>query len=87
MKPVITEKASRLVENKKPVYAFHIDPKLNKQEVKKMIKKQYGVTPTKVAIINLPKKTVIKRGQRPGAKPGARKALVYLKAGDKITLA
>lgn len=87
LKPLITEKATRLAETKKPIYSFIIGPGDNKPEVIKAVEKQYKVKPVKVTIINLPRKKVQRRGQRPGYKPGRRKALVYLKAGDSITLA
>lgn len=87
LKPLITEKATRLAGHRAPVYSFIIGPKVNKPEVIKAVKKQYQVTPTKVAIINLPRKKVQRRGQKPGYKGGLRKALVYLSAGETITVA
>ena len=87
LKPLITEKATHLAGHKAPVYSFIIGPKANKPEVMKAVKKQYQVTPTKVAIINLPRKKAQRRGQKPSYKGGVRKALVYLLAGETITLA
>lgn len=79
--PRVTEKANLL--NEKGVYVFNIESGFNKIMVKQAVKKQYGVEPKKVRIMNIPGKTVyIKR--RPVQKDGYRKAMVYLKKGDKI---
>jgi ribosomal protein L23 len=47
------------------------------------VKELYKVTPVKVNIINLPAKIVFTRGKS-GRKAGVKKAVVYLKKGDKI---
>lgn len=87
IKPSLTEKSNRLAAAKPPVYVFTIDRTLNKVEVKKLIRQRYGVTPVKVAIINLPKKPVSRRGGLVGQRGGSRKTLVYLKTGETINLA
>ena len=86
LKPAITEKAARLAEGDKPVYTFVVGD-LTKPQIKQAVKKQYSVMPVKVTVVNLPKKRVTRRGMKPGSRGGVRKALVYLKKGDKITLA
>jgi large subunit ribosomal protein L23 len=86
IKPAITEKAARLAEGKNPIYTFVVGD-LTKTEVKQAIKKQYNVNPIKVTVVTLPKKKVTRRGMRPGARGGLRKAMVFLKPGEKITLA
>ncbi|KKT21258.1 MAG: 50S ribosomal protein L23 [Parcubacteria group bacterium GW2011_GWB1_43_8] len=53
--------------------------------VRQAVKKQYNVEPTKVRIINIPGKTVFIR-RRQAQKSGYKKAIVYLKKGDKISL-
>jgi len=81
--PRVTEKASSL--NGKGVYVFTVEANFNKIMVKQAMKKQYNVEPKKVRIINIPGKMVyIKR--RPAKKDGYKKAIVYLKAGDKIAI-
>lgn len=79
--PHITEKATFLNENN--VYVFEIKPKSNKIMVKQAIKELYGVAPKKIRIINSPSKIRFFRGQK-GEKSGYKKAMVYLKEGDKI---
>ena len=79
--PRVTEKASNFVEAN--VYTFDVAPMANKIEVKKAILELYKVTPIKINITKIPRKKVFSRG-RTGAKSGGKKALVYLKKGDKI---
>ena len=81
--PHITEKTTFLSENN--AYVFKIEPEFNKIMVRQAVKKQYNVEPRKVRIINIPGKMVfIKRRQ--AQKAGYKKAIVYLKKGDKITI-
>ena len=83
-RPRITEKATMLAErNDMKAYTFEIDARANKPEVVAAVKKLFGVTPRKVAITNNPRKAVIVRGKA-GFKGGVKKAVVYLKKGDKI---
>ena len=83
LKPRVTEKAAILQED--GIYTFDIAPSANKQEVKKEIKRLYKVTPVKVNIAKTEAKRVFTRG-RHGKKAGVKKAYVFLKKGDKITL-
>lgn len=85
-RPRITEKATLLNEsNKYPVYTFEVDSQANKTEIKKAITVSYKVTPVKVNIVNLPAKKVVRRGKI-GRVAAVKKALVFLKAGEKIEL-
>lgn len=79
--PRITEKASFQAAD--GVYTFNVYPKANKIQIKRAISEMYGINPIRVAIINIPSKKVIIRGKK-GIKSGGKKALVYLKDGDKI---
>jgi large subunit ribosomal protein L23 len=79
----ITEKASAQAEQN--VYTFDITDSANKTEIKKAIFTLYKVKPAKVNVLPIPKKNVTLRG-KPGTKGGGRKAVVYLKQGDKIEL-
>ena len=81
--PHITEKATFLGE--KNAYVFKVEPEFNKIMVRQAMKKQYNVEPAKVRIINIPGKTVFIRRRR-AQKAGYKKAVVYLKKGDKITV-
>jgi large subunit ribosomal protein L23 len=79
--PRITEKASFAAEQN--VYTFDITASANKTEIKKAIFALYKVKPVKVNVLAVTKKNVNFRG-RPSVRGGGRKALVYLKKGDKI---
>ena len=81
--PHITEKATFLGE--KNAYVFKIEPEFNKIMIRQAVKKQYNVETTKERIINIPGKTVFIRRRR-AQKAGYKKAVVYLKKGDKITI-
>ncbi|MEI6660263.1 MAG: 50S ribosomal protein L23 [bacterium] len=81
--PRITEKSAKLSET--GAYVFNVKNKTNKNEIKKAIKAMYGVTPERVAITIIADKTVMRRGVE-GTKAGGKKAVVYLKKGDKIAL-
>ncbi len=78
----ITEKAGIKAESQN-VYTFEVTKDANKKSVAEAIKEVYKVTPIKVNIVNLPMKKVFSRGKR-GAESSIKKALVFLKKGDKI---
>jgi large subunit ribosomal protein L23 len=81
-KPRITEKSGLQAEGS-GVYTFEVTPKSNKKSIAKAIKEIYKVTPIKVNIVNLPAKKVFSRG-KVGRQASVKKAIVYLKKGDKI---
>ncbi len=77
----VTEKASFAIEQN--VYTFDVAFGANKTEIKKAIFALYKVKPIRVNVLQVPKKKTFSKGLK-GVKGGGRKALVYLKAGDKI---
>ena len=81
LRPRITEKTSFLVGD--GVYTFAVHPRANKIQIKRAITEIFGVTPLRVNIITTKPRKVVVRGRR-GKKSGSKKALVYLKEGDKI---
>ena len=84
--PRITEKASMHME--RSAYVFDIAQGANKKQIKDAIFAIYKVKPVKVAIVNIRTKTTrnMRTGQT-GVKGGGKKAYVYLKQGETITLA
>lgn len=80
-KPLVTEKSSNLLNQNK--YVFEVTDKANKIEIKKVIQDMYGVKVISVNIVNIPRK---KRrfGRNEGFKPGYKKAIITLAAGEKI---
>lgn len=85
LRPRITEK-SGVMNEAMNVYTFEVVKLATKDSVAKAIKAAYKVTPLKVRIINLPAKSVMVKG-RPGMHSAVKKALVFLKKGDKIEFA
>jgi large subunit ribosomal protein L23 len=84
--PVVTEKMNA-ASDKQNCYGFIVDPKANKIMIKDAVEKAYGVTVEAVKTMNYygKKKTrFTKTGVTTGNKVKRKKALVYLKDGDKI---
>jgi large subunit ribosomal protein L23 len=81
--PRVTEKASNVFEQN--VYTFDVTTSATKAEIKKAIFSLYKVKPTRVNVLAVPRKRVMKAGKA-GVRGGGKKALVYLKEGDKIEL-
>lgn len=84
-KPRITEKT--VGKSEQNVYTFVVHPDANKYDVRAAITAIYNVTPVKINIVNQAPRTYMSRakGRRLTAK-GTKKAYVYLKSGDTITL-
>ena len=81
--PIITEKATQISSLGK--YLFLVDRQATKQEIKKVIKALYKVEVEDVNTINVkPKKRRL--GRSTGVKPGFKKAVVTLKAGQKLDI-
>ena len=81
--PRITEKATFASEN--DVYVFDVFPNVTKNEIKEAVNELFKVSPVKVNITKIPKKTIFNRNKRiKTSKGGGKKAYVYLKKGDKI---
>ena len=81
--PVITDKATRLLENNQ--YSFIVNPKSDKITIKAAIEYLFDVKVTKVNTCQLPRKK--KRvGKYLGWKSQYKKAIVTLADGDTINL-
>lgn len=86
VKPLITEKATRL-QDKRSQYSFIVGVNANKIEIMNAISSTYGVTVTDVNTCNyIGKKSVryTKKGFSSGRKNFYKKAVVTLKKGDSI---
>lgn len=84
IRPRITEKAS--LQSNANAYTFVVSKNATKLTIVNEVKAKHGVTPVKVNISNLPSKTVNIRG-KVGTKAGIKKATVFLKKGDTMSLA
>lgn len=79
--PLITEKGTDLSALGK--YLFLVDKKATKNEIKKIVEKEYKVKVTKVNVMNTkPKPRRLGRSQ--GHRPGYKKAVVTLAKDQKI---
>jgi large subunit ribosomal protein L23 len=81
--PVVSEKSYGLIEQNK--YSFRIHPKAHKTQVRQAVEELFDVKVEGVNILKVqskPKRRGLSRGRRPGWK----KAIVQLKAGDKIEI-
>ena len=80
--PRITEKSAIIAEEGN-VYTFDVHPRATKKEVLKAVLKNYNIRPFRINISTIRQKKVFSRG-KVGFKAGGKKAMVYLKKGDKI---
>ena len=86
LRPRVTEKAA-VSASTQNVHVFEVTLEATKHSVANSVKKIFGVTPEKVRVMPIPKKTVYLRHKRgTGSKGGGKKAYVYLKEGDKINV-
>lgn len=81
--PIITEKATRLLEDNQ--YVFDVVPKATKPEIKAAIESLFDVKVTSVNTIR-PAKKKRRVGRFVGFKPLYKRAIVTLKEGDSIAL-
>ncbi|KEF35675.1 50S ribosomal protein L23 [Deinococcus sp. RL] len=80
--PVVSEKAYAGME--RGVYAFWVDPKATKTEIKAAIQQVFGVTVTGISTMNVPGKR--KRvGRFMGQRADRKKAIVRLAEGQTIS--
>lgn len=80
-KPLVTEKAMRLVEENK--YTFEVDSRANKTEIKQAIEEIFKVKVKKVQTMRVPGK--LKRvGRYVGRTSERKKAIVTLEEGHRI---
>ena len=81
--PHITEKATDLVA--KNQYVFVVARGANKSDIAQSVEKMYGVNVKGVRIVNVHSKNM-RLGRIQGIKKGYKKAMVRLKAGQKIEI-
>ena len=83
LKPVISEKTTALMGINK--YVFRVSMKANKLMVTRAVKELFGVQPEKVNVMTVRGKDRRLRF-RTGKRSAWKKAIVTLKAGEKIEL-
>ena len=88
VKPILTEKANAQ-QDKFRRFAFKVNRKANKLEIKKAVEEFYGVSVVDVNTSVVPAKTKTrntKAGLTVGRKPAYKKALVTVAEGETIDL-
>lgn len=84
-RPLITEKMTGLADKRQ--YAFEVDINANKIEIARAVEKKFNVTVESIRTIRAKgkrKAQMTKRGRIPGRRPDFKKAIVTLKADQKI---
>jgi len=93
-RPLITEKANRLGELAQPQYAFEVDSRANKMQVKEAVEQIFNVTVQEVRVMNVAahrsrnprSRSMGKKAQQKVRKPGWKKAIVKLAEGQRLEL-
>jgi large subunit ribosomal protein L23 len=88
IKPILTEKANAQQEKLRR-YAFKVNRKANKLEIKKAVESFYGITVIDVNTAVVPGKNktrFTKAGYIQGRKPAYKKALITIAEGETIDL-
>ena len=80
-RPLITEKSTVLQEQNK--YVFEVADGATKPQIKQAVEKAFNVKVTAVNVMTMPGKTR-RIGRRMVLTPTRRKAIVTVKAGEKI---
>lgn len=86
-KPVITEKATKLGQNRQ--YVFEVHPSANKYQIHDAIKKMFDVDPVSIRTVRIKgkvKRRATRRGVQMGKTNLQKKAYVTLKEGQTIDI-
>ncbi len=81
--PVVSEKSYSLIEDNK--YSFRVHEKAHKTQVRQAVEELFDVKVEGVNIVHVRPKPK-RRGVSKGTKPGWKKAIVQLRAGDTIEI-
>jgi large subunit ribosomal protein L23 len=81
--PVVSEKSYSLIEDNK--YSFRVHEKAHKTQVRQAVEELFDVKVEGVNIVKVQPKPK-RRGFSKGKKPGWKKAIVQLRAGDRIEI-
>jgi large subunit ribosomal protein L23 len=87
IKPIVTEKQTKVTEKFPNRVGFRVSPDANKLEIKAAIEKLYGVTVVKINTMNYDgkrKSRYTKSGVVNGKESAFKKAIVTLKEGEQI---
>ena len=79
--PVVSEKSYSLIEDNR--YSFRVHPDAHKTQIRQAIKQLFSVRVVDVKVIKVPPKPK-RRGIHRGTRPGYKKAIVRVAAGQTI---
>ncbi len=79
--PVVSEKSYSLIEASK--YSFKVHPKAHKTQIRQAVEELFEVKVLSVNVLKVQPKPK-RRGMSRGTRPGWKKAIVKLRAGDRI---
>ena len=93
-RPLSTEKVARLGELAQPQYAFEVDSRANKMQVKQAVEGIFNVTVKEVRVINVaarrrrhPRSRIMgRKAKQVVRKSGWKKAIVKLAEGQRLDL-
>ena len=83
IKPVVSEKSYHQIQENR--YTFKVHKDAHKTQVRQAVEELFDVKVTSVNIVKMPAKPK-RRGMIKGTRPGWKKAIVELKAGDTIEI-
>ncbi len=83
LSPRVTEKATDLSAHN--AYVFNVDPRSKKRDIREAVKAVYNVSPIAIATMRIPGKKTNLRGRK-GKTASGKKAIVYIKKGEKIEI-
>jgi large subunit ribosomal protein L23 len=81
--PIISEKS--YASSTRGSYTFRVHPDAHKTQIRQAVEELFDVKVVGVNVIQMPAKPK-RRGTFRGTRPGWKKAIVELKAGDKIEI-
>jgi large subunit ribosomal protein L23 len=81
--PVVTEKSYTQVERNK--YSFRVHPDAHKTQIRQAVEELFNVKVERVNVSKVQSKPK-RRGLHRGTRPGWKKAIVQLRAGDSIEI-
>lgn|SRR5574344_2172984 len=87
IKPIVTEKMTKITDKQPNRYGFIVRPEANKLQIKDEVEARYNVTVEDVNTLNYAGKRssrYTKAGLIKGQKNAYKKAIVTLKAGEEI---
>ena len=79
--PVVSEKSYSLIADRK--YSFRVHPKAHKTQVRQAVEQLFGVHVLNVNVLQVRSKPK-RRGMVRGRRPGWKKAIVKIRAGESI---